>query len=83
MESWVQEDGIDHICNLVSNKMESAKPLLKMKLKAVSPEYVEQWDVTAIMDPVAMITPTWTKILYAASEPQGSESEDARNRPTV
>lgn len=83
MESWVQEDGIDHICNLVSNEMESAKPLLKMKLKAVSPEYVEQWDVAAIMDPVAMITPTWTKILYAASEPQGSESEDARNRPTV
>ena len=26
MESWVQDDGIDHICNLVSNEMESAKP---------------------------------------------------------
>jgi hypothetical protein len=63
--------------------MELAKPLLKMKIKAVSPEYVEQWDVAAIMYPVATITPTWTKILYAASEPQRRESEDARNRPTV
>ena len=83
MESWVQDSGVDHICKLVSNEMESAKPLLKMKLKTVSPAYVEQWDVAAIMDPVAMITPTWTKILYAASEPQRSESEDTRNRPTV
>ena len=83
IENWVQDVGLDHICNLVSNEMESAKPLLQMKLKAVSPEYVEQWDVAAIMNPVAMITPTWTKILYAASEPQRRETEDARNRPTV
>jgi hypothetical protein len=81
METWVRDDGVNHICHLVSNEMELAKPLLKMELKA--PEYVEQWDVAAIMDPVAMITPTWTKILYAASEPQRHESEDARNRPTV
>ena len=83
IENWVQDVGLDHICNLVSNEMESAKPLLQMKLKAVSPEYIEQWDVAAIMDPVAMITPTWTKILYAASEPQRRETEDAQNRPTV
>ena len=83
MEGWVQDSGVDHICKLVSNEMESAKPLLKMKLKTVSPAYVEQWDVAAIMDPVAAVTPTWTKILYAASEPQRSESEDTRNRPTV
>ena len=58
LESWVQDDGVDHICNLVSNKMESAKPMLKMELKAVSPEYIEQWDVATIMDLVATITPT-------------------------
>jgi hypothetical protein len=83
MEHWVQDDGIDHICNIVGNEMESAKPLLKMKLKAVSPEYIEQWDVAAIMDPVSKFTPTWTKILYAASKPHRNESEDARNRPIV
>ncbi len=32
-----------------------------------------------IMDPVAKLTPTWMKILHVASEPQKSESEDARN----
>jgi hypothetical protein len=53
------------------------------KLKDVSPEYVEQWDVGTIMDPVANFTPTWSKILYAASEPQKGESEDTRNQPTV
>ena len=83
MEIWVQDSGVNHICKLVSNKMESAKPLLKMKLKTVSPEYVKQWDVTMIMDPVATITPTWTKILYAASEPQRSKSKDTRNWLTV
>ena len=54
-----------------------------MKLKDVSPEYIERWDVATIMDPVSTVTPTWTKILYAASEPHRSESEDARNWPTV
>ena len=29
VESWVQDIGLDHICNLVNNEMESAKPLLK------------------------------------------------------
>jgi hypothetical protein len=82
-ESWINDEGIDHICKLVSNEMETAKPDLKMKLDDVSPEYTEKWDVAAIMDPVAKITPIWTKILYAASEPPRSESEDARNRPTV
>lgn len=82
-ESWIDDEGIDHICKRVSNEMETAKPDLQMKLGDVSPEYTEKWDVAAIMDPVAKITPMWTKILYAVSEPPRSESEDARNRPTV
>ena len=82
-ESWVNDKGVEHICKKVSNEMENAKPQLKMKLDDVSPAYIEQWDLSRIMDPVAKITPTWTKILHAASEPLRSESEDARNRPTV
>jgi hypothetical protein len=34
IESWIQDEGVDYICNLVSDEMESAKPMLKMKLTA-------------------------------------------------
>ena len=82
-ESWINDVGINYVCELVNNEMESAKPKLQMKLDEVSSEYIEKWDVAAIMDPVAKVTPTWKKILDAASEPSRSESEDTRNRPTV
>jgi hypothetical protein len=57
-ETWFKDNGIQHICKLVSKEMESVKPMLKMNIKDVTPQFIEQWDVNEIMDPVAAATPT-------------------------
>ena len=83
---WFKDHGIDHICNLVSREMEAAKPMLKMDLKEVSPEFLEHWDLNSIMDPVVSVTPTWSKLLHAATEPSKKKVEigsDPRNHLTV
>jgi hypothetical protein len=59
---WFNDNGIDHICKLVAREMEAAKPMLKMDLKDVTPDFLEHWDLNAIMDPVVSVTPTWSKI---------------------
>jgi hypothetical protein len=63
-ESWFNDNGIQHICKLVSKEMESVKPMLKMNIKDVTPQFIEQWDINEIIDPVAAATPTWSKILH-------------------
>ena len=83
---WFKDHGIDHICNLIAREMEAAKPMLKMDLKDVSPEFLEHWDLNSIMDPVVSVTPTWSKVLQAATEPSKKKAEvgsDPRNRSTV
>ena len=85
-EDWFKDHGIDHICKQVAKEMEAAKPMLKMDLKDVSPGFLEHWDLNAIMDPVISVTPTWSKVLYAATEPSKKKVElgnDPRNRSTV
>ena len=83
---WFKDHGIDHICKLVASEMEAAKPMLKMDLKDVSPDFLEHWDLNSIMDPVISITPTWSKVVHAATEPSKKKVEvgsDPRNRSTV
>ena len=85
-ENWLEDDGVRHVCKLISKEMEAAKPMLRMNIKDVTPQFIEQWDVNTIMDPVAAATPTWSKILSAATEPQKKSdacNPDTRNRPTV
>jgi len=85
-EYWLEDDGVQHVCKLISKEMEAAKPMLRMSIKDVTPQFIEQWDVNTIMDPVAAATPTWSKILSAATEPQKKSdacNPDTRNRPTV
>jgi hypothetical protein len=64
-----QDGGVDHICKLVNNEMESAKPLLKMKLKDVSPEYVEQWhtiegEITSLINKSSQSLPALPKCTF-------------------
>ncbi|KAF8804754.1 hypothetical protein BYT27DRAFT_7225339 [Phlegmacium glaucopus] len=60
---------INIVCDLVNDEMEAAKP---------------RWDINKIMDPIAVdITPTWSSVLHAASEPRGSREKGSRNRPTT
>ncbi|KDR79155.1 hypothetical protein GALMADRAFT_93006 [Galerina marginata CBS 339.88] len=75
---------VDIVCGLVNEEMEAAKPSLYMTTAQTTPEFIEGWDINTIMDPIAKdITPTWSSVLYAATEPKGSHDEQSRNRPTV
>ena len=83
---WFNDHGIDHICKLVATEMEAAKSMLKMDLKDITPDFLEHWDLNAIMDPVISVTPIWSKVLHAATEPSKKKVEvgsDPRNRSTV
>jgi len=83
-KQWLVPHAVDIVCDLVSNEMEAAKPSLFMTTAQTTPEFIEGWDINKIMDPIARdITPTWTSVLHAASEPKGSHDNKSRNRPTV
>ncbi|KAF9537103.1 hypothetical protein CPC08DRAFT_552875 [Agrocybe pediades] len=88
MEGWIKGNGRKHICKIVSKEMDAAKPMLKMNISEVTPDFIERWDVNSIMGPVAAATPMWTAILHAASEPSEvwrteTVASDTRNRPTT
>jgi hypothetical protein len=86
LKTWIENTGVVHICKVVGEEMESAKPLLRMNLKDVSPAYLEGWDINTIMEPVAIVTLTWSKILCAATDPHKRNHEnnrETRNRSTV
>jgi hypothetical protein len=84
LKKWIVPHAVDIVCDLVNEEMEAAKPSLFMTTAQTTPEFVEGWDINAIMGPIAMdITPTWSSVLHAASEPKGSHEKQSRNRPTV
>ncbi|KAF9486497.1 hypothetical protein BDN70DRAFT_794191 [Pholiota conissans] len=79
---------IDFVCESVHEEMEAAKPYLSMTTAQTSPEFIESWDINAIMDPIARdITPMWTAVLNAATESKichakadaDSEPQDSRH----
>ena len=90
LEDWVQPHAIDLICKSVHSEMEAAKPVLRMNVSDVTPEFVSNWDIRETMEPVATkITPIWTRVLNAATQPNATlvntanEEDDSRNRRTV
>ncbi|KAH9056765.1 hypothetical protein EDB87DRAFT_1566069 [Lactarius vividus] len=54
------------VCEKVHIEMEAAKPHLRMNTTDISPEFIEQWDIHQIMEPLA--TPTLRSVLEAAVE---------------
>jgi hypothetical protein len=84
LKKWMVPHAVNIVCDLVNEEMEAAKPNLFMTTAQTTPEFVEGWDINTIMDPIAKdITPTWSSVLHAASEPKGSHDKQSRNRPTV
>ena len=84
LKKWMVPHAVNIVCDLVNEEMEAAKPNLFMTTAQTTPEFVEGWDINTIMDPIAKnITPTWSSILHAASEPKGSHDKQSRNRPTA
>lgn len=84
LKKWMVPHAVNIVCDLVNEEMEAARPNLFMTTAQTTPEFIEGWDINTIMDPITKdITPTWSSILHAASEPKGSHDKQSRNRPTV
>ncbi|KAF6749453.1 hypothetical protein DFP72DRAFT_1014355 [Ephemerocybe angulata] len=82
---WMRPHAIQLVSDIVSKEMESAKPLLRMKATEVTTDYIEHWDLQSTMSAVTLKTPTWRRILDAATE-KGAvkvQTKKSRNRDTV
>ncbi|KAF8151360.1 hypothetical protein B0H34DRAFT_822387 [Crassisporium funariophilum] len=71
LREWMRPHAIALVCDQVHDEMEAAKPFLRMTTAETSPDFIESWDINSIMDPVSNnITPVWTAVLTAATEPK-------------
>lgn len=90
LQDWMRSEGADILCDIIDKEMDDAKPSLMMTTTQTTSEFVDNWDVNEIMDPVKKITPTWCKVLDAATSPSrrygcsnGDEDDKKRNRHVV
>jgi len=88
LRDWISPLSLTLVCDTVQTEMENAKPHLYMTSKDAGADFVSNWDITSIMEPVSKgVTPTWSKILEAATESKALQnslrSNKSRNRVTV
>ena len=85
MKTWMKPHAVSHICDLIHEEMEAAKPQLRMATNQVTPDFIDSWDISRIMEPIN--TPVWTAILDAATESERARMKEkksgSRNRVVV
>lgn len=69
---------ISYICDLIHDKMDAAKPHLQVLMHQVTPEFIDNWDLNTIMEPLC--TPVWAMILEAATETWQAKMKDKKPR---
>lgn len=84
---WLLPRAVDVVCETIHQEMEQAKPLLRMNADQVTPDFIDNWDINKIMEPVERLTPTWSAVFEAAAESKSSKKKNktakSRNRKTV
>jgi len=87
MEDWMAPHALDLVCKNIHREMDAAKPLLKMSVSEITPEFLSKWDVNTVMCPAELATPTLTRCIKAATESRKSQDSTkgskSRNRETV
>jgi hypothetical protein len=88
IQEWMKPYAVQQVCEVIHKEMDAAKPHLQMSIKDITPEFISNWDVNKILEPIGQnITPTFCKILDAATETTASKmkqkSPKSRNRITV
>ena len=87
MEDWMAPHALDLVCKNIHREMDAAKPLLKMSVGEITPEFLSKWDVNTVMRPAELATPTLTRCIEAATESRKSQDSTkgskSRNRETV
>ena len=81
LSHWMRGHAIDLVCDIIQGEMIEAKLHLQLGTKDVTADFLREWDIEAIMDPVAKkITPTFAKILEAATEPRTGKDKPPSSR---
>lgn len=87
MEDWMEPHALDLVCKNIHHEMDAAKPLLKMSVGEITPEFLSKWDINTVMGPAEHATPTLTRCIEAATESRksqdGTKGSKSRNRETV
>lgn len=73
IEEWMLPHAVELVCEKVHAEMEEAKPQLKMGTADVTPEFITHWDINGLMNSVGKKTPTWSRILEAATEEKSAQ----------
>jgi len=63
MEDWMAPHALDLVCKNIHREMDAAKPLLKMSVGEITPEFLSKWDVNTVMRPAELATPTLTRCI--------------------
>lgn len=88
VQEWMKPYAIQQVCDTIHEEMDAAKPHLQMNIKDITPDFISNWDVNKILEPIGRnITPTFCMILDAATETKASKAKQkspkSRNRITV
>jgi len=87
MEDWMAPHALDLVCKNIHREMDATKPLLKMSVGEITPEFLSKWDINTVMRPAELATPTLTRCIKAATESRklqdSTKGSKSRNRETV
>ena len=88
MREWMKPYAVQEVCETIHKEMDAARPHLQMSIKDITPEFISNWDVNEILEPIGRnITPTFCMILDAATETNVSKAKqkslNSRNCITV
>ena len=68
---------ICHICDLIHDKMDNAKPQLQIPVNCITPKFINNWDINVVMG--SLSTLVWAKILEAVTETQQSKMKEKKS----
>lgn len=75
MKKWMKSHAIDLMCDIIHNEMDKAKPALQMRTADATPDFISNWDINKIMEPIALSTTcVWSQIFDAATETAESKA---------
>ena len=58
MKDWLRPHAVHLVCDQIHSEMECAKPYLRMSSKDVTLDFLSNWDINSLMDPISQnITP--------------------------
>ncbi|KAH9000233.1 hypothetical protein EDB92DRAFT_1789717 [Lactarius akahatsu] len=79
---WMLPHSVTLVQETINAEMEAAKPHLRMRTKEVTPNFIEEWDIHRIMEPIIhKVTPTLTRIIVNAGESKASRAKTKSTNP--